>query len=242
MRASDGELGEVKDAYFDDHLWTARYLVVDTGGWLEERRVLISAISVENIDWEKRSVSVRLTRQQVKVCPNIDTDKPVSRQQEADFLGHYGYPSYWEGPFAWGTTSSPCPISRPTPLAVNDIPAEHRSVVLDSHLRSAREVRSYQLQATSSFIGHVDDFLVDDESWAMRYIVVDARDKHVVISREWITLVDWAERLVTVDVMPDTVRRAPEYSPAIEYSRLHETSLHRHYQRPGYWQLAWTAV
>jgi hypothetical protein len=88
----------------------------------------------------------------------------------------------------------------------------------------------------------VDDFLIDDESWAMRYIVVDTRDwrpdKHVVISPQWITLVDWAEKLVTVDVTRDTVQRAPEYDPAIGYSRLHEASLHRHYQRPGYWQQA----
>lgn len=242
IRASDGELGTVRDVYFDDHRWTARYLVVDAGGWLEERRVLISPISVENIDWDKRSVPVRLTRQQVKACPHIDTDKPVSRQQELDFLGYYGYPSYWGGPFMWGTTSYPYPMSPTMLIPVNGIPAEHTGAPVDSHLRSAREVRSYHLQTTNASIGHVDDFLIDDESWAMRYIVVDTRDwrpdKHVVISPQWITLVDWAEKLVTVDVTRDTVQRAPEYDPAIGYSRLHEASLHRHYQRPGYWQQA----
>ena len=98
IRASDGEIGKVKDVYFDDHRWGARYLVVDTGGWLEGRKVLISPIAIESIDWDKSGVQVTLTRQQVEASPPIDTDKPVSRQHEADFLGCYGYPSYWAAP------------------------------------------------------------------------------------------------------------------------------------------------
>src|ERR1700730_4195433 len=111
IHASDGELGKVQDVYFDDYRWTARYLVVDAGTWLEERRVLISPISVENIDWDRRSIPVRLTRQQVSASPHIDTDKPISRQHEMDLLDYYGYPNYWGGPFMWGTTSYPYPMS-----------------------------------------------------------------------------------------------------------------------------------
>jgi sporulation protein YlmC with PRC-barrel domain len=241
IRASDGELGKVQDVYFDDDRWTARYLVVDAGRWLEERRVLISPISVENIDWDRRSVPVRLTRQQVKASPHIDTDKPISRQHEMDVLGYYGYPNYWGGPFMWGTTSYPYPMS-PT-MAIppaNGVPSEHTGAPVDPHLRSAREVRSYQLHTTNASLGHVDDFLIDDESWAMRYIVVDTRDwrpgQHVVISPQWITRVNWAERFMSVDITRDTVQRAPEYDPAIAYSHVYEANLHRHYQRPGYWQ------
>ena len=209
IRASDGELGKIRDVYFDDSCWTARYLVVDAGGWPEDRRVLISPIAIANIDWDRRSASVTLTTQQVKAGPHIDTDKPISRQHEMDLLGYYGYPNYWSDP-------------------------------VESHLRSAREVRSFYLQTISASIGHVDDFLIDYESWAVRYIVVDTRDwrngKHVVISPQWIMWADWAQRLMTVDVTRDTVQRAPEYDPAIDYSRACEASLHRHYQRPGYWQ------
>lgn len=239
IRASDGELGRITDVYFDDDRWTARYLLVDTGGFLEQRRVLISPICVEHIDWDIKSVPVRLTRQQVKASPHIDTDKPVSRQQEVDLLAYYGHPSYWGGPFMWGTTSYPYPMGRIMAVPANGIPVEHTGAPVYSHLRSAREVRSYHIQTTNASIGHVDDFLIDDETWAMRYIVVDTRDwcpdKHVVISPQWITRVNWAERLMTVDVTRDTVQRAPEYDAAIDYSRLHEASLHHHYQRPAYW-------
>src|ERR1700730_15294466 len=125
IRASDGELGKVTDVFFDDHRWTARYLLVDTGGWLEQRRVLISPICVENIDWDRNSIPVRLTQQQVKGSPHIDTDKPVSRQQEADLLGYYGYPSYWGGLFMWGTTSYPYPMSPKRVVSASGIPVGH---------------------------------------------------------------------------------------------------------------------
>jgi uncharacterized protein YrrD len=240
IRASDGVLGKLRDVYFDQHRWTARYFVVDTGSWLEERRVLISPICVDNIDWDKRSVMVRLTRQQVKGSPPIDTDQPISRQQESDLLGYYGYPSYWGGPLMWGTTAYPYPLGMRMVVPAVGIPVEPTDASIDSHLRSTREVRSYHLQTTNTSIGYVDDFLIDDESWAMRYIVVDTREwcpnKHVVISPQWIARVNWAERLITVDITRDTIQRAPEYDPAIDYSRLHEASLHLHYERPAYWQ------
>jgi hypothetical protein len=239
LRAADGEIGKVEDVYFDDHRWAARYLVIDTGGWLAGRKVLISPIAIESIDWVKSDIGVALTRQQVRASPPIDTDGPVSRQHEADFLGYYGYPSYWGGPFMWGTTSYPYPLSR-TATVSPDVPSQPAQAVADRHLRSAKEVTGYRLQTTNASMGHVEGFLADDESWAIRYIVVDTRNwwpgKHVVISPQWITRVEWAERTVTVDVARDTVQGAPEYDPGVEYSRAHEASLYRHYERPGYWQ------
>jgi hypothetical protein len=241
IRASDGELGTVKGIYFDDHRWAARYLVVDTGGWLEGRKVLISPIAVESVNWDGKTVQVRLTREQVRASPPIDTDKPVSRQHEADFLGYYGYPSYWGGPFMWGTTSYPYPMSQTvTARPVDDARGERAQAPVDPHLRSVQELTGYRLDTTDGPMGHVEDFLVDSESWAIRYIVIDTRNwwpgKHVLISPQWITRVDWAERLVTVDVARDSVQSAPEYDPGSDYSRAHEASLHRHHQRPGYWQ------
>jgi sporulation protein YlmC with PRC-barrel domain len=241
IRASDGELGKVKDVYFDDHRWAARYLVVDTGDWLEARKVLISPIAIESVDWDEKTVQVSLTRQRVSASPSVDTDKPVSRQHETDFLGYYGYPNYWGGPFMWGTTSYPYPMSSiPTVPPVHDLAGERPQAPVDPHLRSVQELTGYQLETTDGSMGHVEDFLVDSESWAIRYIIVDTRNwwpgRHVLISPQWITRVDWAERLVTVDVARDTVQSAPEYDPGADYSRTHEASLHRHYQRPGYWQ------
>jgi uncharacterized protein YrrD len=239
ISAADGEVGKVKDIYFDDRHWAARYLVVDAGGWLESRKVLISPFSVKEIDWDLGAVHLKLTREQVKGSPPIDTDKPVSRQHEMEFMGYYGYPGYWGGPLIWGPMSYPVmpPLDMPP---VNQALPGHDEAPIDSHLRSAKEVTGYHIQATDVSIGHVEDFMVDSESWAIRYMVIDTRNwwpgKHVVISPQWIRRLDWSERAVYVEVSRDTVQHAPEFDPSIEFSRVHETSLYRYYQQPGYWQ------
>ena len=102
LLATDGDIGRVKDLYFDDDAWTIRYFVVDTGSWLESRKVLISPISLQPPKWPDRSLPVSITRAQIKNSPSFDTDEPVSRQNEEQFMGHYGYPYYWDGHGIWG--------------------------------------------------------------------------------------------------------------------------------------------
>jgi uncharacterized protein YrrD len=239
ITAPDGEIGRIEDVYFDDCRWVARYLVVDTGGWLSGRKVLISAISVGSIDWGRNLVHVGLNRQQVKASPAIDTDKLASRQLEGDFLDYYGHPYYWSGPSLWGMASHPVSPVGLISQATN-APGTHGETPTAAHLRSVRHVTGHDLQATDDPIGCVEDFLLDDTGWAIRYLVVDARNwlpgRHVVIPPQWIKGVDWVERVVNVDVARDNVQAAPEYHSAQDFSRRHETDFYRHYQRPGYWQ------
>ena len=98
IRATDGEIGTVDQFYFDDETWAIRYLIVETGGWLAGRRILISPFSVVDADWRVGRLDVALTKKQVEGSPNIDTHRPVSRQHEAAYLGYFGYPNYWGGP------------------------------------------------------------------------------------------------------------------------------------------------
>lgn len=239
ITASDGVIGRIEDAYFDDCRWAARYLVVDTGHWLDGRKVLISAISVGSIDWERSLVHVGLNRQQVEASPAIDTDNLASRQLEGDFLDYYGYPYYWSGPSLWGIASYPVSPAGRIPQAINAT-GKHGGASSAVHLRSARQVTGYHLLATDDSMGHVEDFLLDNTSWAIRYFVVDACNwlpgRHVVIPPQWINGVDWVGRVVNVDVTRDNVRAAPEYHTAQDFSRAHETNLYRHYQRQSYWQ------
>jgi sporulation protein YlmC with PRC-barrel domain len=234
IEASDGAVGKIKDLYFDDHSWVVRYVVVEAGGWFTDRKVLISPISVSRIDWDNNAVELSLTRQQVKTSPLIDTDKPVSRQHEADFFDYYGYPYYWNGPSLWGDTANPtgsigtAPPVRNTPGLLGESP-------LDPRLRSAHEVIGYSLQATDSSMGHLEDFLLDAETWGIRYLVVSTHDwlpgKHVVIPPQWIRDVDWTQRVVNVDVSSDQVKASPEFDLGSKFSRAHETNLYWHYQR-----------
>src|SRR5215203_5588313 len=85
ISATDGEIGEVQDFYFDDDDWTIRYLVIDTGKWLPGRKVLISPISMGKANRDRQSIAINLTKEQIENSPGIDTDKPVSRQYETSY-------------------------------------------------------------------------------------------------------------------------------------------------------------
>jgi sporulation protein YlmC with PRC-barrel domain len=239
IKASDGEVGKIKDVYFDDHSWTARYLVVETGAFLAHRQVLLSPIAVSAIDWDNSVVHVKLDIAQVKASPPIDTDKPVSRQHEADYFDYYGYPYYWTDPALFGSATSLVSPTGPGP-AERNASGVGNEAPFDPRLRSANEVTGYGLETTAEPMGHVEDFLLDSMTWAIRYLVVGTRNwipgKHVVIPPAWIKEVNWDERVVRVDVSPDSVRHAPEYDSNVEFSRASETSLYRHYQRDAYWQ------
>jgi hypothetical protein len=216
--ATDGPIGKVRDAYFDDQHWTMRYLVVDTGGWLS-RQVLITPLAIERVDWNGERIEVRMTREQVRNSPDIDTDKPVSRQHEMLYLNYYGLPHYWSGPMLWGPTASP--------LGIGDIRSEplrtgHRMQSLeemsdqnDPHLRSCASVSGYHVEANDGAIGHIADYLFDDDTWTLRYLVIDTRNwlpgKRVVISSEWVERVSWNERKAYVSMSKQSIRDAPEY-------------------------------
>ena len=107
IRATDGDIGHVKDFYFDDDTWVVRYLVVETGSWLSGRKVLISPIAIGEPDWTARALPVSITKEQVKNSPDLDTDEPVSRQHERQYLEYYGYPYYWGGTGLWGSDYNP---------------------------------------------------------------------------------------------------------------------------------------
>ncbi len=243
LAARDGEIGHLKDFYFDDQKWTVRYLVADTGKWLPHRKVLISPFAVTGVrTTPHKAVEVNLTRQQIEESPSIEAHKPVSRQFEAEYHRYYGWPYYWPGPLLWG------PLEFPGAALPATLPVEpHRTAVVegeDAHLRSVAEVTGYEIQALDRHFGHVEQFILDEETWALRYLVADTRNwwpgKQVLLALQWISWVSWSEMSVYIDFDRDTVRRAPEYVPGKPVTREYEQALFEHYQRTPYWQV--TAV
>ena len=239
LRATDGEIGNVDQFYFDDETWTIRYLVVNTGSWLVGRMVLISPISLGKVDWSAEQLEVTLTKKQVENSPNIDTHKPVSRQHEAEFLGYYGYPFYWGGTDLWGPVLHPADLSERTTATAAEAPLKAKEDSIDRHLRSTNEVSGYHIQAVDGEIGHVEDFLVDEETWSIRYMVVDTRNwwpgKKVLVSPQWIESISWEESKVHVDLSRETIKDGPEYDESAPVTRQYESELHDIHSRPGYW-------
>ena len=191
--ATDGDIGKVDDFYFDDDFWTIRYLVAETGSWLLDRKVLISPFALGEVDVSRERFDVTLTKKQVEKSPDIDTDKPVSRQHEALYLDYYGYPYYWGGDYLWGYMAYPR-LSEADLRRDETAQAKHEAAY-DSHLRSANSVTGYHIEATDGDIGHVEDFIIDGETWEIRYMVVDTQNwwpgKKVLVAPQWIDRVSW---------------------------------------------------
>lgn len=236
LGAKDGEIGRVKDFYFDDQTWTVRYLVADTGTWLTGRHVLISPFALENVDPKHAHLNVKLTKEQIERSPSIDQDKPVSRQFETDYARYYGWPMYWYGPALWGPTPYPVYDGIVREPTADPMLAQQKG---DPHLRSASEVKGYYLHARDGDLGHVDDFIVADADWAIRYLVIDTKNwwpgKKALVSTQWIEEVSWDKSSVSVDLAREQIKAAPEYAGNVELSRDFEARLHSHYGRPPYW-------
>ncbi|HSO61090.1 MAG TPA: PRC-barrel domain-containing protein, partial [Desulfobacterales bacterium] len=225
LNSLDGEIGKVKEFYFDDQHWAIRYLVADTGNWLTDRQVLISPYVLSAVNKEEQHINVDLTKKQIENSPPLSSDKPVSRQFEETYYGHFGYPMYWYGPFMWGYY----------PSIVRDRekwkePTKGKKA-WDPHLRSTRAVSEHHIQAADGEIGHVDDFIIDDETWAIRYIVIDTRNwwpgKKILVSPQWIERVSWDEAKVFVNLSRETIRQSPEYTEESLLTRDYESGLHR---------------
>jgi len=238
----DGDIGNVKEFYFDDQHWAIRYLVADTGNWLAGQQVLISPYALSAVHKDTHHITVQLTKKQIADSPPLDSDKPVSRQFEEVYHGYYQYPTYWPGPFMWG--AYPYPFMTGTyPDVGGELETTSDTTQVkktwDHHLRSTHAVTGHHIQAVDGEIGHVEDFIIDDQTWAIRYLVIDTRNwwpgKKVLIAPKWIERVSWQEGKVFVDLSREAMQKSPEYTPEFLLNRDHEAELHRHYQRRAYW-------
>ena len=250
--ATDGPIGHVKDFYFDDEAWTIRFLVVETGAWLEGRKVLISPVAIGEPDWVRRLLPVSVTREQVRKSPDVDSQKPISRQHEVENYAYYGFPYYWGGLGIWGDSmrpemmlaayhgaKSPSAAQREAALAETQAQA-HRQRGDDPHLRSAHAMVRYHIRATDGEIGHVDGMLVDDETWTIRYFVVNTSDwwlgHQVLVTPQWISDISWLEATVSVHLSREAIKHAPTYDSDALPDREQEKRLYEHYARPPYWR------
>ncbi|MDD3139473.1 MAG: PRC-barrel domain-containing protein [Lachnospiraceae bacterium] len=235
LNSLDGEIGKVKDFYFEDQTWTIKYLIVNTGNWLTGRQVLISPISVVSINKEENYITINLTKSQIENSPGLDCDKPVSKQFEEKYYGYYGFPMYATGMVGAGGAMLPY-----APIQNNN--AKFKNIKEDNdcnnHLRSSHTVSGYSIQALDDKIGHVDDFIINDETWEIQYLVIDTKNwlpgRNILISIKWIESVSWDESKVFVNLSRDEIKKSPEYTEESILDRDYETRLHKHYNRKAY--------
>src|SRR5665213_21049 len=197
IEATEGEIGKVADFYFDDETWTIRYMIVKTGNWLSGRKVLISTASLTKPAVKTSLFPVNMTREQIRHSPDIDTDKPVSRQQEAMLNKHHFWQNYWGSGYYGGEMGIP----NKRPIRIKDI---DRNPKEDVHLRSIAEVSGYAIHASDGEIGHVGDFIVDDQTWKLADLVVDTHNwiggKKVLVGVEHVHSISYLNLRVYVHI------------------------------------------
>ncbi len=237
IEASDGNIGVVTDILFDDADWLVRWLVVETGTWLSGRKVLLPPSALGQLSAGDHVVAANLTRQQITDSPDIDTDLPVSRQMETRVYDHYGWSPYWgSGLYPGGFGYSPGAA-----IASPYLGAQRRERVLDeaqadqgdAHLRSAKAVTGYHIHASDGEIGHVEDFLMEDADWSIRYLVVDTRNwwpgKKILVSSRSAGRIDWNDKLVNLDVDRQKILDSPPYDPLVTIDRAHDEKFLTYY-------------
>lgn len=215
----DGEIGHVKDFYFDDQHWAIRYLVTDTGSWLSDRQVLIPPHVFGLLNHTGKQLQVHLTKKQIEDSPLIETRKPVSRQNEIDFYRHYGLNYYWQGIGIWGMSGYPVIELPPTtgpgePVTGSAAPGAED----DPHLRSTQAVKGYRIQASDGEIGHIADFLIDDRSWVIGQLVVKTggwfSGSEVRIPTGDVEDISYETSTVRLRLTVETIRKGAEYHAA----------------------------
>lgn len=226
IAAVDGIIGKVADWYFEDRSWAVRYLVADMGGWLPGRRVLLSPSALGDADEDAGSIPVGLSSEQVRKSPASYTDEPVSRQHEIALQQHFGWPAYWTAGLGMAAPVEPAPIS--------GAGAGTARASGDPGLRSLKEVTGYTIHATDGEIGRAEDFIVDDEEWLLRYVLVDTGSwlpgEHVIVATSWVGGVSWAERTVFLNLTQEAIRNSPPFDASQPVNREYEAKLYEYYQ------------
>jgi len=254
IRATDGVIGHVTDIYFDDHNWGVRYFIVETGSWLSSRKVLISLFAISKPDWAERVLPVSITREQVRASPDIDMAKPVSRQHEKEHLEYYGFPFYWAGAGLWAGPAYPGAMltgvgyegsggdylmAQTDDARAAEAEEERRKDSCNPYLRSCNALLKYHIEAIDGGMGHVGGLLFDEETWAIRYVIVETSNwwvgHQVLIAPRWIQEINWSDAAITIDLSRQAVKDAPAYDSSLPITREHEMNLHQHHGRAGHW-------
>ena len=211
LAADDGDIGHVKDFYFDDESWVVRYLVADTGSWLMGRLVLLTPHSFGKLDRDEKTLHVKLHKKKIQDSPSIESHKPVSRQYETDYYAYYGWPAYWDGSAMWGIGGYPVILPPSKKEMELQKKFHHRD---DKHLRSMQEVIGYNIQSVDEEIGHVSSFLVDDRSWAIHELVIETghwfSGKEILIPTGKVKRISYEEAKVFVSLTKADIQQTAE--------------------------------
>jgi len=216
VRARDGEIGTLDDFLFEQSRWAVRYLVVNTGSWLSGRKKLLSPMAVLGA-WDRTGISLTVRKEQVEASPDLEPAALV-RESESLLMRHYSQPFYWEGHRVWGLFDTPAAllVAGREPVSSN---GETRTSLVTERLRGTEEIKGFHIEASDGEIGHVDDFFVGEESWRIRYLLVDTSNwiggRSVLVATDVVETIDREAGTLRVADSREDVRASPTYESIV---------------------------
>ncbi|MCG6187103.1 PRC-barrel domain-containing protein [Maribellus maritimus] len=233
IQAIDGQKGKVNDFLFDDETWIIRYLEAELGNFFSEKRVLIPRNHLKEPHWENKHFTVDLTVKKIENSPDLEFDLPVSRTYEKELAKHYDLKPYWPVNMTVhnGITSlydPRSPLQIPTKIVDKEIE--------ETHLRSFKEISSYNIKSIDDRFGHIHDLIIDDDLWQIVYVVVDTINivpwsKRVLLPIEVIKRISYKHQQAVIDLPKETIKDAPEYDPSMAINSEFEKVLYDFYGR-----------
>ena len=224
IRALDGELGKVHEFYFDDRLWQIRYLVVELGTWIKSRRVLISPLALAAFDGDQ--LTVQLTKSDIGNCPESETDKPVSLQQSERAETLFAMSQPFGGLGGGGASALPL-------VARHTLGDPERGTRWNRHLRSSRAVARYVLLADEGECGGIENFLIDDRTWTIRFLVIKPSLRRNpalrLLGTAMVSGIRWEQESVDIGCSRADVEKLPCFDPALHVNVSYEDFLD-HYE------------
>ncbi|WP_188456560.1 PRC-barrel domain-containing protein [Virgibacillus oceani] len=214
--ATDGEMGKIQDLYFDDHSWAIRYAIIDTRKWLPGRNVYLSPTSFVKLNEMEKLVEVSYDKGTIRNSPSIPDNQPLTRDTESTLTGYYGWSRYWFGTMLWGAQDRPF-----APFADHASERSEFTNELQSYenteydLRSEADAIGMKVHASDGKLGVIDDMIVDDEYWKIRYLVLKSAEVPVetyyLLEADSIQSADWLEKDIYVDYTVDSLKQRKRF-------------------------------
>ncbi len=247
VNGKNGKLGKVDDFYFDQEQFVVRYLVIDTGSWLEHEQTLISTHAIDNIDFDSSIIHVNLSSDELEDSPSIEKNEPISKSKEKALIEYFGWPDYWKKSHSSDSELIHAGITERKKLLnfktlQKEDEAKQKAKKVESNLRSLEEIRGYKIHAKDDKFGHLEDLFVEEEdSWIIRYLLIDTRNimegKLVIIAPEWIESINWFDKEIFIDKDKKEIEESPEYKEEkAPIDKSYEELLYDHYDEKKYWK------
>jgi len=236
IHATGGEIGHLEDFYFDDREWDINYFVVDIGTWLHGKKVLMSPHAVTGVHEATKTIYTPFTIEQIRRSADVRSHRPVALQQPHDYYLYLGWPHYVG--LSAINDSTRGSVSKISDRKRHEDSGRSIERSYDEHLRSSKVVSHYHIIAVDGEIGHFEDFIVDDQTWAIRYAIAVTGNwwsgKKVLLPAEWVLWISWEESNVYVGLRRERIATAPAFEPGQRLTHELELEIYNHYKHSRY--------